>query len=222
MKIAIAICHRQVGYPEMWRHLQPLIAATAKAGHHVIQMASEGLVVGEMRTQLVDEALSIGCDAVAFIDDDHVFPMDALARLLSWDAPVVGALYPVRSDDHHSTALMRRQQGFRGLEQSELSRDGLISVDALGMGMTLIRRDVFETLPRPWFRVTHRHGRDVDDGMYFCEQCAEHGIPLAVDAGLKIGHLALVAVAFGPDGSVIYRPPFMAQDPVTMPEKVGV
>lgn len=222
MKIALAICHRQVGYPEMWRHLQSLIQTTAKEGHHVIQMASEGLVVGEMRTQLVEEALAIGCEAVCFLDDDHVFPDQALNRLIAWDVPVVGALYPVRSGDHHSTALKAKGVGFRGLDQAERAVDGLVTVDALGMGLTLIRRDVFETLPHPWFRVEHQHGRDVDDGMRFCAAAKSDGITLYVDAGLKIGHLALVAVTYAEDGSVIYRPPFMAQDQVVMPEKVSV
>ena len=223
MKVAIAVCHRQVGYPEMWRHVQPLIQATAKAGHQVVQMSSEGLVVGRMRNELVQAALDSGCDAVCFIDDDHVFPPESLNRLISWDVPVVGALYPMRSAPYMSTGLIRvnDEGGFRGLSPEECAGDGLVTVDALGMGLTLIRYDVFRTLYTPWFRVSHAHGRDIDDGMFFCASCQSAGIPLAVDCGLKIGHLSLVAGQYDAQGSVVFGAPSMVAQRVEMPEKVG-
>lgn len=224
MKIAIAVCHRQVGYPEMWRHVQPLIQATARAGHQVMQMASEGLVVGRMRNELVQAALDSGCDAVCFIDDDHVFAPESLNRLLAWDVPVVGALYPTRTPPYRSTCVIGvdASGGFRGLTETEAATDGLVPVDALGMGLTVIRRAVFEQIPSPWFRVSHAHGRDIDDGMYFCASCQSAGIPLAVDAGLKIGHLALVAAQYSPNGEVVFGAPSMMAQRVMMPEKAGV
>lgn len=224
MKVAIAVCHRQVGYPEMWRHVQPLIQATARAGHGVVQMASEGLVVGRMRNELVQAALDGGCDAVCFIDDDHVFPPDSLNRLIAQDVPVVGALYPMRTPPYVSTGLVRVGDagGHRGLTPDECATDGLVAVDALGMGLTLIRYDVFRQLDAPWFRVSHSHGKDIDDGMFFCASCREAGIPLAVDCGLKIGHLALVAAQYDPQGSVVFGAPSMMAQRVEMPEKVGV
>lgn len=221
MKVALAICHRQVGYPEMWRHVQPLIQATARAGHRVMQMASEGLVVGRMRNELVQSALDHDCDAVAFIDDDHVFPPDSLNRLLAWHVPVVGALYPMRTAPYPSTGLRHSDEAgnYRGLQPDECATDGLLPVDALGMGLTVILRSVFETLPAPWFRVSHAHGRDIDDGMYFCQQCTDAGIPLAVDAGLKIGHLALMAAQYNAAGQVVFGPPSMMAQTVTLPTK---
>lgn len=223
MKVAIAICHRQVGYPEMWRHLQPLIQATARAGHQVMQMASEGLVVGRMRNELVQAALDAQCESVVFIDDDHVFPPDAVNRLLAWRSPIVSALYPRRSSPYGSTAMMSvgDEGGYRGLTADECAQDGLLSVDALGMGLTAIQADVFTQITAPWFRVSHVHGRDIDDGMHFCASARLAGIPLAVDVGLKIGHLALMAAQFSPEGSVVFGAPSMLAHRA-MPEKVGV
>lgn len=157
MTIAVVVCHRQVGYPEMWRHLSPCLGATQAAGHKVIQMASEGLVVGQMRNEMVAQALSMGAEAICFIDDDHVFAPDAINRLVAWHRPIVGASYPTRNKPFRSTAMISvTDEGYRGLNVKELQTDGLVSVDAIGMGMTLIHQSVFHQLPEPWFRTGGR------------------------------------------------------------------
>lgn len=217
MKIGVGVLHLQFGYVEMWQHLAALMHATAKAGHRVIQMCSEGSVPGRMRCEIAQAAMDQGCDAVCFIDHDQIFAPDSLNRLIAWDVPVVGGLYPTRHPPYRSTSLAHGDNGYRELTVAEIQSGGLVPVAVVSMGFSLIRREVFAQIPAPWFQQTH-----VDECANFCQKCEAAGIPLAVDTGLTIGHLAVVSAQFGPEGTPVFCAPSMQQERVAMPEKVGV
>ena len=67
-----------------------------------------------------------------------------------------------------------------------------MKVDRLGTGSILIAREVFETIPPPWFVNDYSQGwRDAWPGedIGFNKLCKEHGIKLWVDVTVTSPHI---------------------------------
>lgn len=195
---AICICHKQFSYPQMWTSLAGLIKPPGTA-----ILTAEGTLIAGQRNDLVERALDRGAAWVLFIDDDHLIPPDGLARLLSWDGPaVVGGLYTTRLPPYKVTA----HRNFRPLSPEEADTDGLVSIDAIGMGFTLIHRRAFEAVERPWFRLgQHTDGQELGEDVYFTRAVRAAGLDVAVDCTLRVPHLALKAVVYEGHGQIAIR-----------------
>jgi len=132
-------------------------------------------------------ALAGGYDALLLVEADMILPGDALARLSLVDADVAYGLY------------CSRHGRYQWLAFSELSEHTGVSIDrnrrfcvdswgkviptaGVGMGCTLIRRNVLEAVP---FR---RYGSCADD-WYFSLDCQVHGFTQAHDLGVVCGHI---------------------------------
>ena len=92
---------------------------------------------------LTEKALEHGADWILFLEDDMVVRPEAVAFLLSRNQPIVGATYPKR---HFPILFISSDRNGNEIVISENST-GIIEADHLGMGLTLIRRDVFEVWP---------------------------------------------------------------------------
>jgi hypothetical protein len=149
---------------------------------------------GRSRNTIVERALQGESQWLLFIDDDHTFSPDILATLLSRNVPVVGALYPQRTDPFLPIAYAERDQQGRywPLDLAACPEHGLAQVAAVGMGCTLISMEVFRRIPAPWFK----HTTDVSEDLFFCGLCADAGIPVHVDLDARLGHVAPISIYF--------------------------
>jgi hypothetical protein len=144
------------------------------------------------RNVLVEQMLGHGdMEWLLFLDDDQAFAPDLLQKLLGRGKSIVGGLY------------MRRDMPFSPIAYSELLPDGtylpldlrehpeggLVQVAAVGTGGMLIRRQVLETIPPPWFQ----RGPQSEDLM-FCEAAKAEGFKIYCDLDAKLGHLTVAAV----------------------------
>ena len=112
----------------------------------------------ESRHRLVAEALAWEADYMLCLDADHVFPPDALLRLLGHGLPVVGCNYPRRFAPTAPTAAI--ESGATGPADGEAEADRLLlyttrekaeagEIEAcahLGFGLLLIDMRVFDAL----------------------------------------------------------------------------
>ena len=189
---AICVAHKQVGLSNTW------IALTAlQRPQGTVLLTAEGTTVAKQRNVLAQQALDLGAAWVLFVDDDHVFPPDALLRLLAWEIPVVGGLYVTRTPPYRSTAMhvtREPERRFTSLTVEEMSRDGLVDVDCLGMGFTLIRREAFDAVTAPYFMLGRFAPDEMGEDTYFTSQVRAAGLRVACDVGLVIPHLAVKAV----------------------------
>lgn len=133
-----------------------------------------------------------------FVENDHLLPPGVLAALLDADAPVVAAPYTM----HNAVPLGIRDK-----------RGALVLV---GLGCTLIRRDVFAKVPTPPFQINadlwdrkadawgtgetapllglpRPHALVSGPDTYFCRELRRAGIPIAMlDDTWQVGHLAVM------------------------------
>lgn len=111
----------------------------------LLTTTDEGLP--DCMTILVEQALATDATHVWIVEEDTVPPPGVLDKLLAADVDYIACDYPVG-----------RSHTCFGLDD-----DGLLWT---GFGCTLIRADVFERIPRPWFEcnrnmvVCHRDGLD--------------------------------------------------------------
>jgi len=154
------------------------------------------------RNRLAARALDIGATQVLFLDADMTFPAGLVGKLLKIEAPVSAALYfkksppfaPVPSmlDVHNDPQLMRPID----LPESP----GMVECDVVGMGATLINREVFERIEKPWFAydIYRRTGEmSVTEDVTFCIKARRAGFRIVCDTGLICGHLRWDEVGAG-------------------------
>lgn len=158
-----------------------------------------GLPLTEAVNSLVAQALAHEqVSHVLFAEDDHLWPVGGLASLLAEDADIAAINYPLRSG--RSCAIWNR------------AGEPVL----VGLGLTLIRREVFARVPAPPFQVGNRMQWDGDgwkdsglpehaggQDVWLCRAARAAGCRIAVVAGMEAGHLDLVRrgdhVNFGMD-----------------------
>ena len=61
----------------------------------------------------------------------------------------------------------------------------VFKVDAVGFGVIMIKREVFETVKKPWFRITSR----ISEDNYFCIKAKKAGFDIYIDGEYTTGHM---------------------------------
>ena len=148
------------------------------------------------RQRLAETALAHDVDYILWLDSDMRFPADTLHRLLSRREPFVGVNYSTRGVPPKFTASVKVKWGpdeERIPCVTDENASGLEEVEGMGLGVTLIRSDVFAALPeprgenRPWFWYDYHPEIDAHMGedVYFCRAAREAGFTPKVDHDLS-------------------------------------
>ena len=142
--------------------------------------------------EIWNTAIQYDFDYILRLDDDvWACPDDAFSKLLAADKDVIGALYPMRQFPY-SMCAMKRTENVSMIEiaqknlqcMTEISGNGVIPVDLVGFGMTLIKVAPFKALGLPMYE-----GDQVcPDDTYFAQKCLDHGIQQYVHADVKLAH----------------------------------
>lgn len=165
----------------------------------------------QSRHKLVAEALVWGADYMLFLDADHTFPPDTLARLWSHNKLIVGCNYARRCLPTAPTAA-KHVTDDDGEDHKNLvyttvelaSENVLEEVDHLGFGVCLIDMRVFTLLeakaqdegkdsflPLFHFDTTPDGLTVIGEDVYFFRKVREAGVPVYCDHALswEVGHL---------------------------------
>lgn len=152
-----------------------------------IWTVSQGTLLCNLRGLLVKTALSNGASHILFIDSDMRFPDDTLNQLLLRDKDIIAANCKQRTQNEWTA---RKDETFI----SSQNKTGVEIVDTVGMGVTLITRKVFETIPEPWFATPWDGTKHVGEDIYFCEMARRAGFTINIDHDLsqQVRHAGLV------------------------------
>lgn len=213
MKIAICIpCYGQT-HAKFTYSLAQLIAFTMAAdirdAHgerfpvEIETFVVSSSMLTESRHKLVAEALAWEADYMLCLDADHVFPKDALVRLLGHSKAIVGCNYPRRATPTAPTAA--QAEGGLLYTTQEKANAGLVEeCGHLGFGLLLIDCRVFDALqawaereeggnflPLFLFEPTENKVGMIGEDVFFFRKLKKAGIVPWVDHGLswEVGHL---------------------------------
>ena len=141
---------------------------------------------------------------VLYVDADNIPPKGALARLLGHEVGVVGGLIIERVAPFDVCAVRSLEPFERyRIEDFPYERRDLMPVVSVGTGFLLIRSEVFDAIPRPWFRVGQIQGGEdlLAEDLDFCLRAAQVGYPIFLDPTVRVGHETKVTL-FPGDGEV--------------------
>jgi predicted O-methyltransferase YrrM len=120
-----------------------------------------------------------GASHIMFIDSDMMFPKTALKQLLTRDKDIIGANYIQRVRQDQWSAQIR------GESVISTEQNGVQEVDSIGMGVCLIKTEVFKTIPQPWFNTPFENNQYMGEDNFFCRLAQEHGYKIYVDHDLS-------------------------------------
>lgn len=155
---------------------------------------TNGSLVYNSRTFLVNYALSNGFTHVMWIDSDMTFPPDTLLRLFKHGLDIVTCICYGRTGNHSPCA-------YTGVQRGDKTRSGsltpikvtdslpeLIEVEGCGAAMMLVKTEVYKKVGKrfhEWYEPKWNLGEDLS----FTERARECGYKIWCDTTIEIGHI---------------------------------
>ena len=169
--------------------LAMLMKKCGEAGLSTSLHFNQGSEVAMQRQHLVEQALETNCTHIMWIDADMKFPTDAINMLLQHDKDIVAGNYSTRVEPYRPVAFKSEKD----LDARVYSGTGLEPVFAVGSGMMLVKRSVYERIPKPYYKIEYREDYSslVGEDIYFCKHAQMHGYTVYIDHDLsdKIAHI---------------------------------
>lgn len=145
---------------------------------------TQSSIVHTARNNLAQEAIDSDCTHILFLDDDMLFPMNTFSALLTADKDIVAANCVTKEWPPRTTA--NKIGG--GKVFTRRSSEGLEEVESVGTAVMMIKREVFEKLPKPWFDnewINVEENKFTGEDRYFCYKAREHGFKVYIDHDLS-------------------------------------
>ena len=156
---------------------------------------SQGTLIANQRAELCLDAMREKCTHVLFIDSDMRFPHDMIERLLQHDLDIVATNCARRRMPTGPTAQIYKENGERELVYTMPESTGLQEVGSVGMGVMLIKANVFAKLAEPWFETPWRHDKRgyIGEDVFFCKKARDAGFKIWIDHDVskEIGHIGM-------------------------------
>lgn len=141
---------------------------------------NSGTLIADQRQKLMSKAIADGFDYVLFLDSDMRFPPNIIEKLLAHNKAVVACNYAQRRVPPKPVAFY----DFKKLKYVySVNKTGIEPVDAIGMGVMLIRLSDVASLPQPWFQIHYDEGTRMwcGEDMFFCDLVRRGGREVYVD-----------------------------------------
>lgn len=175
--------------------LARLVQHEERRGHSVSLGSFQCSSITVARNSLVEQALRFpSISHVLFIDSDQTFPPNTLERLMSRNKDVVAPMCPRRAPPYDLVGKL--QKG------ADISRAGIQPAEVVPHGIVLIKRSVFERIPKPWYIErfdTNLITEDdplgvIGEDVNFSQECLNANIEMYCDIALtkEIGHIGNV------------------------------
>ena len=158
-------------------------------------------LVNNNRSDLEYQTLQDDFTHYLFIDSDVVPTVKAIENLLEYDLDIVSAAYKSREQGYSFVGgLFKHTEDGYFKDALKLKSDstGLMEVDWVGGGCVLVKKEVFEKTPYPWFRYPIKeivkdgrvHKKLIYEDVGFCMNVKEAGFKIYMDCDTTVKHLA--------------------------------
>jgi GT2 family glycosyltransferase len=154
--------------------------------------------IGNIRNDVVAQALETGVSHLLFLDTDQVYEPDTLVKLtrIIQSAPdeKIIAVAPVhrRYPPYDRIMLRGEPDKFIDIPDEEKYSGKIVEVDATGGGCMLIPMAVFYDIDEPWFPLSPCYtpnGRPMGEDIAFYVAARNKGWRILVDTSMDIDHL---------------------------------
>jgi hypothetical protein len=161
----------------------------------ITRVLISGEPIDKVRSFLAEYAIQQKADYILFIDDDISFDVKILHYILSLNLPFVSGIYTTRN----GTTNILKKIGDKYIGVDKINENGLIKVDAVGLGCSLIHTKILKKVKEisgDYFIFTHNlitnegYGEDV----WFSDQVGKLGIPIYVNTNWKCSHFIIKSV----------------------------
>lgn len=181
----------------------------ALAGLGIPLTVSGGVYYGQCMQRMLCQLLDTDATHALTIDYDSIFRSDDVRRLLN----VIAQL-----DDIDALAAVQPKRGFGTILGSvnvptTYEWDGLpIRVRSAHFGLTVIDLEKLRRVPKPWFVCTPDadgdfEGKHCDDDVHFWRQWERAGNTVALDPGVRLGHLEEMVTMFDESMQLVHLYP---------------
>jgi hypothetical protein len=167
-----------------WRFAADLMALQMPGNVRVIWQVRS--MIATARNSIVEKALEEKETTHVFmIDDDMTFKPDILLRMLEHNVDIIGALAFKRTDTFAPCTYLGRNG-----KLYPIIPESMMKVTAVGSAGLLVKREVYEKVPYPWFETYYNEEKrltsvDID----FCNKARKAGFDIYVDPALEMGHI---------------------------------
>ena len=128
------------------------IMGQLRFAQNIIVPESQSRSLAEIRNDLVRHALNTDATHFLWLDGDELFPNHLTPQLLKHNKDIVGGWTVIRQE--HIPNVYKMVSEYK---HEPYMGEGVEKVDRLGFGSVLIKREVFERLPEPWFYFDEHH-----------------------------------------------------------------
>lgn len=147
------------------------------------------------RNLMIQQALDTNCTHILFIDDDMLVQPDVLIRLASHDKDIVSGLYLMRNYPHTPVIFESALDDGRCMGHLLSNEEnGLIPIVNAGLGLVMIKTDVFRAMEKPWIRLGQIDTDQWCDDIEFFNRVRKLGYKMWCDLECQGGHMASVAI----------------------------
>jgi len=149
------------------------------------------------RNTLAEEALKQDVTHLMWVDSDGVMespkdPNEALRILYQTNVPIAAGLYVAKQESGFNyAAWVEAGEGYTPI-QGWQQGSNWIPVAVTGLHFCLIKREVFEAIPKPWFHWNDKS--EPSEDFYFFEKAKEAGYEVRIHTDVRLSHLGVLKV----------------------------
>lgn len=145
----------------------------------------QGPYVHQNRENVARDFLQTDCTHLFFVDSDMLFKPEVLDSLIKSDKDVIGAQY-YRRVEREGVPVVNTRYNMPGMSMPNHP----FVQSPLATGCLLIKREVFEKVPAPWFAVgLDEAGAWVGEDVFFSRKVGLAGIQMWMDGSLEVKHI---------------------------------
>ena len=190
-KIVIGVPHTGIFN---WQTVVSMLGIKSPEGYKCQYHFIGSCLVYDAREKIVEYMQNVKADYVLFLDSDMVPPHDIIEKLVNHDKEIITGMAFKRTPPFQPCFYTKCSitKDFQPILESpiEFPDKGLLEIEGTGMACTLIKKEVFDKIEKPWFFPAPNIGEDLT----FCLKAKKQGIKMYVDLSVNVGHVGTYSI----------------------------